>query len=139
MNIDETVKALRWIASNDEVVFNAEQANIAADQLEQLLAENANLKEQIKAKEIVNMLFDTTTSMLKSDKDTLIHKLNAANKEIAELKASKPVRCGECINYECSTLKGVNSNCGLPQGGIYGRDLKSWDYCSSGERESVER
>ena len=44
MNTDEIIKALRWIASNDEICFNAEQANIAADLLEQLQAENEQLK-----------------------------------------------------------------------------------------------
>lgn len=34
--IDEVIKALRWIASNDEFVFNADIANQAADVIEKL-------------------------------------------------------------------------------------------------------
>ena len=34
--IDEVIKALRWIASNDEFVFNANIANQAADVIEKL-------------------------------------------------------------------------------------------------------
>ncbi|WP_304508939.1 hypothetical protein [Anaerotignum sp.] len=58
MSIEETVKALRWIAKNDEVVFNAEQANIAADQLEQLQAENERLKAEkpVTCGECINLI-----------------------------------------------------------------------------------
>ena len=39
METTELIKALRWIAANDEIVFSAEKATEAADALEELQAQ----------------------------------------------------------------------------------------------------
>ncbi|GEM_PF-4385214 len=92
MNIDETVKALRWIASNDEIVFNAEQANIAADQLEQLQIDNAILKSGNK-----QIIDDYKLCIAERDK------LQAENER---LKASQHVRCGVASHSEKEIVSG---------------------------------
>lgn len=43
------VKALRWCAENDEKPFEANLANAAADRLEKLEAENAELRKKIQS------------------------------------------------------------------------------------------
>lgn len=43
METNELIKALRWIAANDETVFNADKATEAADALEELQAQLAQV------------------------------------------------------------------------------------------------
>ena len=128
MKADEVAKALRWIASNDEICFNAGQANAAADLLERLQAKH----------EAITKDRDQWRAVAEASRDVIQPKLRA---EIAELKASQPVRCEEC-KYS-SWASGNNSDecpmnlCRLKR--IFGKeDVELNDYCSYGERRVEE-
>lgn len=54
---------------------------------EKIKAENEEYKKRLDTKETILVLQETTMSMLSSDKDTLIDKVNEQNKEIERLKA----------------------------------------------------
>ncbi len=123
MSIDETVKALRNCAYNNScdgcsfaLVMDDEDCKdnmmlAAADQLEQLQAEN---------------------SMLKSGNRQILEDYKLCVAERDELKASQPVRCGECI------YKNNDEESCYCEHGLGGWNLRADNYCSYGERRGAE-
>ena len=119
MKSDEMVKTLRWIASNDEICFNAEQANNAAELIEQ-----QKEIEQLKADR------DQWKQVAEASRDVIQPKLRA---EIEELKAKQAVRCGECKFWEEQF-----DTVGICKYGNINLDHCNNGYCSYGERKGEE-
>ncbi|MDO4272691.1 MAG: hypothetical protein Q4D16_03405 [Eubacteriales bacterium] len=134
--------------SIDEVPRGLELENIFAA-LKELKAyqdsglspeEIQKLQEKLAAKETINQLYKTTVSMVGSDKDILIYKVNNLQKELTAYRATGSaqelmkkyagfVRCSECTFMAHEKSTGIHW-CRLAAG--IGGELNPEDGCTSG-------
>lgn len=127
MKTDKVVKSLRDISKsfengNDGTSFDiCGECKNAADLLEQ---------QQTEIKRITKDR-DQWKVAAEASRDVIQPKLRA---EIEELKASQPVRCGECKNFDFGMEYACRCKNGIAQDSYVDKN----DYCSYGERRVEE-